>query len=134
MSLQDKIHAATLDNARSWEASRDQFVFCIEYLEISAHRHDADHWVELLEDRFSRLLGEDQEPKEEDNADFVRSLMTVSKHGALAQLFVIDALTKWSKIISESDPAKLDSPMLNGKAWVAVAKEIREKLDTKYGR
>lgn len=69
----------------------------------------------------------------ETNEEIVLNIMSFSKHGALAQAFVIDALTKWSAIIAKEDPAKFDSPMMNGNAWVGVAKEISDKLAEKYG-
>lgn len=66
------------------------------------------------------------------NVDIVTGIMNFSRHGALAQLFVVDALTKWSEKIASVDPAEVDSPMLSGKAWVSVAKEIKDKLDAAY--
>lgn len=66
------------------------------------------------------------------NVEFVAELMEYSRHGALAQLFVLDALDKWSKIISETDPAKLDNVLVNGEAWKSVAKEINDKIAARY--
>lgn len=67
--------------------------------------------------------------KPKTNVQFVRDLMEFSRYGALAQIFVIDALDKWSKKISECDPAQVDSAMINGEAWVGVAKEIQRKIE-----
>jgi hypothetical protein len=67
-------------------------------------------------------------PKPQTNVQFVKSIMEVSKYGPLAQLFVLDALDKWSKLISETDPAKVDNALISGEAWVGVAKEIHQKL------
>lgn len=69
--------------------------------------------------------------KELDNVAFVRDLMSRSNFGPLAEMFVIDALAKWSKIISESDPAALENGLVNGAAWQGVAKEIQAKLDAR---
>ena len=69
--------------------------------------------------------------KPKTNVQFVRDLMEHSNYGALAQLFVLDALDKWSKIIAESDPAKGDSPLISGQAWVGVANEIQEKINAR---
>ncbi|MCP1757793.1 hypothetical protein [Bradyrhizobium elkanii] len=66
-----------------------------------------------------------------DNIAFVKALMTHSKYGALAQLFVIDALSKWSDKISSVEPRAVDSPMISGEAWVGVAKEIKDKIDAR---
>ncbi|WP_316196646.1 hypothetical protein [Bradyrhizobium sp. SZCCHNS3053] len=68
-------------------------------------------------------------PKRTDNVTFVKELMNFSKFGALSEIFVIDALAKWSEIIANSDPAKLETPMISGEAWIGVAKEIKAKLD-----
>ncbi|WP_315729864.1 hypothetical protein [Bradyrhizobium sp. SZCCHNRI2010] len=64
-----------------------------------------------------------------DNITFVSDLMNHSQYGALAQIFVIDALSKWSEIIAKTDPVEIDSPMINGQSWVAVAKEIKQKIE-----
>ena len=67
-----------------------------------------------------------------DNVEFVTHMMNYSRHGALAQIFILDALEKWSAIIAKADPAELDTPMLNGAAWVSVAKEIQDKLAKRF--
>jgi hypothetical protein len=66
------------------------------------------------------------------NVEFVTHLMERSNHGPLAQLFIIDALEKWSDIIAKADPAQLDTPFISGKAWVSVAREIQDKLATRF--
>ena len=66
------------------------------------------------------------------NVEFVTDLMEFSKHGPLAQLFVLDALDKWSKLIASKSAAELDTPMINGAAWVSVAKEIQTKIAGRY--
>lgn len=63
------------------------------------------------------------------NVAFVRDLMEHSNHGALAQLFVLDALVKWSKLIASKSPEELDTPFLSGHAWKSVAQEIQTKLN-----
>ena len=62
------------------------------------------------------------------NVEKVTHIMTYSKHGALAQLFVIDALHKWSGIISKASPEHLDNAFISGEAWIAVAREIQATL------
>jgi hypothetical protein len=64
---------------------------------------------------------------------FVLDLMTHSRYGALAQLFVIEAISKWSEIIAEADAAKVDNGLICGQAWIAVAKEISAKIDAHMG-
>ena len=72
-------------------------------------------------------------PKTMTNTAFLQSLMNHSKYGALAQLFVMDALDKWSELVAKGDPAKIDTPLINGHAWVGVAKEIQEKMKERLG-
>ncbi|MGO4302231.1 hypothetical protein [Cupriavidus sp. RAF12] len=67
--------------------------------------------------------------KRKTNIEAVVDLMSISQYGAIAQLFVVDALCKHAEAVAKADPAKLDSPMLSGKAWVGVAKEIQFKLN-----
>lgn len=38
--------------------------------------------------------------KQETNVEFVTKLMEFSQHGALSQLFILDAIDKWSKKIA----------------------------------
>jgi hypothetical protein len=67
--------------------------------------------------------------KPETNVEFVARIMEFSNYGPLAQLFVIDALDKWSKKVAEADPADIESPMISGHAWVGVAREIQAKIE-----
>lgn len=50
--------AATIENARAWAADSEQFLFCIDALEMSAHSYAADWAVNQLEDRFEDLLSQ----------------------------------------------------------------------------
>jgi hypothetical protein len=61
--------------------------------------------------------------------EIVRSIMETSDFGGLAELFVLDALWKWSEKIAECDPRLFDSSVVTGTEWVGVAKEIKGKLD-----
>jgi len=72
-------------------------------------------------------------PKTMTNTAFVQSLMDHSKYGAFAQLFVMDALDKWSELVAKGDPATLDTPFISGHAWVGVASEIQEKMKERLG-
>lgn len=66
--------------------------------------------------------------KPQTNVEFVTQLMEFSRFGALAQIFVIDALDKWSAKVAAANPADVDSALINGEAWVGVAREIQQKL------
>jgi hypothetical protein len=64
------------------------------------------------------------------NIEKVTHLMTYSSYGALSQMFVMEALQKWSDIISSASIRDVDNGFINPEAWIAVAKEIRERLQT----
>ncbi len=72
-------------------------------------------------------------PKDLTNTEFVQELMEYNS--PLVQLFVIEALTKWSEMIvdNEEDVIKeLENTMIHGPSWVDAAKTVKEKLDEKY--
>ena len=52
-------NAATLQNAIEWNQTAEQFIYCIDLLEISAHCTTADSKVDRLESLFMALLVED---------------------------------------------------------------------------
>lgn len=66
------------------------------------------------------------------NVEAVTDIMETSKFGALAQLFVIDALEKWSARVANAKPEELasmnDSFGPSAAAWQGVAREIQGKL------
>jgi hypothetical protein len=66
--------------------------------------------------------------KRKTNVQVVKQMMEHSAYGALAQIFIMDALAKHSKAVSETDPSKFESGLISGAAWVGVAKEIHKTL------
>jgi hypothetical protein len=62
------------------------------------------------------------------NIEKVTHIMSYSNYGALAQMFVMEALHKWSGIISKASPEQVDNGFVNGEAWIGVAKEIQKAL------
>jgi hypothetical protein len=72
--------------------------------------------------------------KIKDNVDLVKDMMEHSQFGALAQAFIIDALTKQSNAVAKADPASINGGLVNPEAWVGVAKEIKAKMDAFYQR
>lgn len=76
--------------------------------------------------------------KEMTNVEFVADLMEHSRYGAMAQMFVMDALDKWSARIAETPIEELrtqfgESAMISADAGHRVAQEIQAKLAMKYG-
>ena len=78
-------------------------------------------------------------PEPKTNIEFVRELMDFSRFGPLAQMFVIDALSKWSDRIANTPVEELraafeNNPLIGAEAWQGVAQEIKEKLDAHFAR
>lgn len=72
-----------------------------------------------------------RKPKRLTNEQFVTELMTFSNYGALSQLFVIEAIAKWSGKIAQCKPEEIDPTgraWINAEAWVGVAKEIQQRM------
>lgn len=66
--------------------------------------------------------------KRKTNVQLVKSIMENSNYGALAQLFVMDALYKFSNKVAAANPSEAGNFLVDGAAWVGVAKEIQAKL------
>lgn len=59
--------------------------------------------------------------------------MEYSNHGALAQLFVMDAIGKFADQVAKSKVSDYPKNMfICPESWIAVAKEIRGKLDKHF--
>ena len=77
--------------------------------------------------------------KRQTNDEFVQDLMTFSRRGALIQVFVIQALDTFSKLVmndyeSGALAKKMEgNPMVHYEAWADCAREILEKMKEKYG-
>lgn len=68
--------------------------------------------------------------KQPTNIDFVTDLMFYSSYGAMAQVFVIEAISKYADACAvERIP---DGGFINPDAWQGVAKEIQQKLKERY--
>jgi hypothetical protein len=62
------------------------------------------------------------------NIEKVTHIMSYSRYGALAQMFVMDALHKWTDLISKASPEQVENGFIYGEAWIGVAREIQSKL------
>jgi hypothetical protein len=62
------------------------------------------------------------------NIEKVHHIMSYSRYGALAQMFVMDALYKWTGIITKASPERVDNGFVSGEAWIGVAREIQNAL------
>ena len=64
------------------------------------------------------------------NIEKVTHIMTFSNYGALAQCFVMDALHKWSDLVRKASPDNISNGLISGEAWIGVANEIHDRLNT----
>lgn len=78
-------------------------------------------------------------PKATTNLECITEIMTFSRYGALAQAFVMAALSKYAAHVAAMPfdvlQQKLgDHPMLSACAWHGVAQEIHGKLEAHFAR
>ncbi|HGO6073748.1 TPA: hypothetical protein ACK3Q6_004472 [Burkholderia cepacia] len=78
---------------------------------------------------------DDSGERRQTNVEFITDLMEHSKYGPMAQMFVIEALAKYSKAVAEAKPESIGAaPFINSASWQAVAREIHEKVEARYNR
>lgn len=56
MTYNHIIDNACIAQAKQWEKASEKTIFCLEFLDLSAHVGNAMNWVEKLEDKFDELL------------------------------------------------------------------------------
>lgn len=73
--------------------------------------------------------------KLESNEDLVADLMTYSPYGALAQVFIMEAIQSKAEAVAKSvvDPDAADS-FINPVVWRNIAIDIKERCDKFYNR
>lgn len=68
------------------------------------------------------------------NVQAVRSMMEYSDFGALAQAFIIEAISRYADEVSESTPEDYGSfTLVSPESWIGVAREIRKKMNAHLG-
>lgn len=71
------------------------------------------------------------------NVECVADLMEFSSYGALAQMFVVDALLKHATTVAQLSDAELEAwpanPMFHVHSWRGVAQQIKDKLERHLG-
>ena len=69
------------------------------------------------------------------NLECVTEIMTFSRYGALAQAFVMDALSQHAARVATTPPDQLQvNPMISARSWHGVALEIHTKLEAHFSR
>lgn len=70
------------------------------------------------------------------NVELLTHMMTFSAYGALAQAFIIDALTKHAEAVAsltDEELAAMDTASpVHMNAWRGVAREVKEQMDAFY--
>lgn len=71
------------------------------------------------------------------NIEFLTEMMEFSRCGALAQVFVMEAVRRYAKQVAEYTPeqvAAIDNGFMSGQVWQKVAKEINGKMEAHLNR
>lgn len=63
------------------------------------------------------------------NQEFVEELMTISPYGVLSQLFILEAVRKYSEQVAAADPKIFEGNFIHGPAWQGVAEDILTKIE-----
>lgn len=74
--------------------------------------------------------------KHETNVQIVKRMMEFSRNGALAQIFIMDAIEKCARAVANTDPAKLremmgEDGLIDPRSWQDTAREICDNLDAR---
>lgn len=70
------------------------------------------------------------------NIEFLTEWMEFSRTGAMAQFFVVQAISYYAqRVLQDQDKLREDmkSNFINPEAWIAVAKEWEQKSKEQYG-
>jgi hypothetical protein len=67
-----------------------------------------------------------------DNIEFVTDFMNFSKSGVFAQVFVMEALYKYSELVIKSEPWEAHESPINFDRWKGIAEELHDLMDIRY--
>lgn len=73
------------------------------------------------------------------NVEVITDIMEFSRFGVLAQMFVMDALSKQARAVSDAPPEAFEGDgwkdsFMTAEAWQGVAREIADRLDKHLGK
>lgn len=66
------------------------------------------------------------------NEMMVRDLMEVSPYGALAQVFIIEAIRYYSERVAAQSAVSDPSAIIDPAVWHAIAKDVLRRLEHNY--
>lgn len=71
--------------------------------------------------------------KLKNNNDLVKDLMNFSPYGALCQMFIIQAISKYcDEVIAHEITEKDERGFVNPHAWKGTAEDIKKRMDDFY--
>lgn len=68
------------------------------------------------------------------NIDMLTELMNYSRHGALMQVFVMEAICRYADQCIAAGAENFDTAFLSGAAWVGSAQEAKDAIDKHLSR
>lgn len=66
------------------------------------------------------------------NGEFVRDLMNFSRYGALAQVFIIEAIRAYSEGVMQQEAADNPDAIVNPVVWKAIGTDLFNKIEDRY--
>lgn len=67
------------------------------------------------------------------NTEFITDLMEYSYHGALTQIFIIEAIKRYAEIIvAQAKPTDPGTSFISAIAWHEIAEEIKTRMEAAY--
>lgn len=107
------------------------------WMDVPVMAQDEFAAVRFIERQLSNLKGKTvsftNEPT--NNVELVTAMMEFSKFGALAQAFIVEAITRYAKQVSNSTPEQYgENSIVAPESWIGVGKEIKTKMDAFYKR
>ena len=71
--------------------------------------------------------------KQMNNKDFIKNLMSYSHNGLMIQVFVIQALQYYTKMITENGvPKETGKEIISPVFWYNIGMEVKERLEDNY--
>lgn len=66
------------------------------------------------------------------NTEFIADVMDYSRFGPMAQLFVLEAVRRYAEQCAKAPASALESGLINGELWKAVAKDILRQCEEHF--
>lgn len=70
--------------------------------------------------------------KQETNEQFISRIINYSPTGALAQMFIIEAISRYAKAVAAAPP--IENAMIDGGAWKRCAAHIDAEMKLHLGQ